>query len=309
MTEIKTAHNRRLAQWRMTWLIKHSTSHQLLWCIDSFVLRIPPLRQAPKRCGPFIMKSYLLILFLGLGTMSQGQSIENLQKRLSFLNNPATIKFDTTGLSKLPKLKFLCTSDIVVIEPNSTEKIVPSETKDSWRYFSVIDLNNDGLNDLIYSGPCNPYDETGIFINDGKNLQLVYDYPGAIISIEKYGSRTIINSLKEACCCDSDFDFTEIVINKGSSLVTTNRITYGQIPKTNFKNLEKIKIKGILRRTHKQDDADKKDQCSDRIIKGNHWLSVDKEADAIKLSQSGQWVQVLYKKNKDESIIGWIKSE
>ena len=44
----KTAHNRRLAQWRVTWLIEHSTSHQLLWCVDSFVLRNPPLRQAPK---------------------------------------------------------------------------------------------------------------------------------------------------------------------------------------------------------------------------------------------------------------------
>jgi hypothetical protein len=41
--------NRRLAQWRVSWLIEHSASHQLLWCIDSFVLRNPPLRQAPKR--------------------------------------------------------------------------------------------------------------------------------------------------------------------------------------------------------------------------------------------------------------------
>ncbi len=40
--------NRRLAQWRVTWLIEHSTSHQHLWCIDSFVLRNPPLRQAPN---------------------------------------------------------------------------------------------------------------------------------------------------------------------------------------------------------------------------------------------------------------------
>jgi hypothetical protein len=39
------AGNRRLAQWRVPWLIEHSTSHQLLWCIDSFVLRNPPLRQ------------------------------------------------------------------------------------------------------------------------------------------------------------------------------------------------------------------------------------------------------------------------
>jgi hypothetical protein len=41
--------NRRLAQWRIQWLIEHSASHQLLWGIDSFVLRNPPLRQAPKR--------------------------------------------------------------------------------------------------------------------------------------------------------------------------------------------------------------------------------------------------------------------
>ena len=44
-----TGGNRRLAQWRVTWLNEHSTSHQLLWCIDSFVLRNPPLRQAPNR--------------------------------------------------------------------------------------------------------------------------------------------------------------------------------------------------------------------------------------------------------------------
>ena len=45
------ATNRRLAQWQVMWLIEHSTSHKPLWCIDSFVLRNPPLRQAPNRCG------------------------------------------------------------------------------------------------------------------------------------------------------------------------------------------------------------------------------------------------------------------
>ncbi len=48
-TDRRPAVNRRLAQWRVTWLIEHSTSHQHLWCIDSFVLRNPPLRQAPNR--------------------------------------------------------------------------------------------------------------------------------------------------------------------------------------------------------------------------------------------------------------------
>ena len=55
-TERRTGANRRLAQWRVKWLIEHSTSHQLLWCIDSFLLRNPPLRQAPKRYAkPFSM--------------------------------------------------------------------------------------------------------------------------------------------------------------------------------------------------------------------------------------------------------------
>ncbi|MBK6610084.1 MAG: hypothetical protein IPI59_03730 [Sphingobacteriales bacterium] len=46
--EHRTA-NRRLAQWRVKWLIEHSTSHQLLWCIDSYVLRNPLLHIHAKR--------------------------------------------------------------------------------------------------------------------------------------------------------------------------------------------------------------------------------------------------------------------
>ena len=42
--------NMRLAQWRLQWLIEHSTSHQLLCWADSFVLRNPPERKARKRC-------------------------------------------------------------------------------------------------------------------------------------------------------------------------------------------------------------------------------------------------------------------
>jgi len=50
--EQRTA-NRRLAQWRVKWLIEHSTSHQLLWYIDSFVLRNLQRRCLPRRYKPF----------------------------------------------------------------------------------------------------------------------------------------------------------------------------------------------------------------------------------------------------------------
>jgi hypothetical protein len=41
--------NRLLAQWRVKWLTEHSTSHQLLWCIDSLVILNPLLRKAANR--------------------------------------------------------------------------------------------------------------------------------------------------------------------------------------------------------------------------------------------------------------------
>ncbi len=44
-----TGTNRRLAQWRVQWLIEHSTSHQILWYVDSLVLRNPLLRKAANR--------------------------------------------------------------------------------------------------------------------------------------------------------------------------------------------------------------------------------------------------------------------
>jgi hypothetical protein len=47
-TEARTD-NRRLAKKRVQWLIEHSTSYQILCWFDSFVLRNPLLRQAPKR--------------------------------------------------------------------------------------------------------------------------------------------------------------------------------------------------------------------------------------------------------------------
>ena len=45
----RPAYNRRLAQWLVQWLIEVSTSHQILWYVDSLVLRNQPLRQAPNR--------------------------------------------------------------------------------------------------------------------------------------------------------------------------------------------------------------------------------------------------------------------
>jgi hypothetical protein len=45
--------NSGFAKKRVQWLIEHSTSHQLLWYVDSFVLRNPLLRKAANRYRAF----------------------------------------------------------------------------------------------------------------------------------------------------------------------------------------------------------------------------------------------------------------
>jgi hypothetical protein len=48
-TDRTPAGNSGFAKKRVQWLIEHSTSHQILWFVDSFVLRNPLLRKAAKR--------------------------------------------------------------------------------------------------------------------------------------------------------------------------------------------------------------------------------------------------------------------
>ena len=45
----RPAGNSGFAKKRVQWLIKHSASHQILWYVDSLVLRNPLLRKAAKR--------------------------------------------------------------------------------------------------------------------------------------------------------------------------------------------------------------------------------------------------------------------
>ena len=47
--EEERRHNSGFAKKRVQWLIEHSTSHQILWYVDSLVLRNPLLRKAAKR--------------------------------------------------------------------------------------------------------------------------------------------------------------------------------------------------------------------------------------------------------------------
>ena len=56
--------NSGFAKKRVQWLIKHSTSHQILCYVDSLVLRNPLLRKATKRYTQFYCNLEVNFIFL-----------------------------------------------------------------------------------------------------------------------------------------------------------------------------------------------------------------------------------------------------
>jgi len=237
------------------------------------------------------MRYLLTILTIGITFPSHGQTLTDLHNRLKYLQSPPTFKHDTTGFSAMPKFDFFCDNE----NPNKSD------------YYHVVDLNNDGIKDLIYSGPCKPYGQTRIFFNTGKTFKKAHSYPGEIVSIEKKSSLTVINILKNACCCDYYSEFIQITIDSVSN-IRKNIIAFGADTKIKLNARPKIvKVVGVLRTTPELNDVTKKDSCRNQTLKGNHVTRIQKFTDIVQLNEDGSWWLVLYQQNQERSWIGWMK--
>jgi len=242
-----------------------------------------------------MLRRSLTILIFVTTLTSYGQTLQEIEKRLKLLENPPEFeefKYDTTGFSKLPSFKYSC----------------DDENENRWDYYHVVDLNRDGRKDLIYRGPCMPYSETGIFLNRGDSLDLIFSEAGNVISIEQKNDRTIIQVLKSPCCCDEFYANDEIVIHHDSH-VDLNHIIFKSNTKITLDKLKEIKVAGIVRSIDELDDKEKKHMCFDQMIKGNHVTEIKKPTAVIQLSQHAQWRLILYPEDKKISWIGWIKMD
>lgn len=237
------------------------------------------------------MRYILTILTFGLCYIcSYGQTLTDIEKRLRLIANRVELKYDTTGFSALPKLEYFCDQG----------------NKNKWDAYHVIDLNQDGLNDLIYCGPCKPYNQVGIFLNNGIKLNQVYHYPGDIIFIDNTPDRTTIHILNEACCCINYSSLVEVTIDN-SSAVTKNTIIYSGTTEIILdEKLEEITVTGTLRTSPEIDNSMRRDDCSDKLIRGNHLTRIVGRQKVIQLRQLGQWRLVLYAEDKENSLIGWV---
>lgn len=217
-----------------------------------------------------------------------GQSLKTIKERVQRLIANNEFKGDTTGLHRLPKFTLSCKID----------------DKNNWNNFLPIDLNNDGLLDLLFSGPCDPYDHTSIYINERNQLILIHESAGKVNSIEKSIDKTIINIRKEPCCCDSEYSNTEVTIDKNLGTLW-NTITYVKNTKMDDKPIELI-VSGVLRSSPVANDVEMKNECN-QLLKGNHLINISKPSRVIQLTRLGQWRLVLYPVTKTSSTIGWLQ--
>lgn len=244
----------------------------------------------------------ITLLLSGLLRVLHGQSLTEIEQKIRLIKTPQNITYDTTGFFQLPKFISECDDHFKAYD-------FPKD-KTKWAYYHVIDLNQDGLKDVIYSGPCLPYNQTSMFLNDGISLKRIFDYAGKVVAIKQSSHKSVITIFKESCCCDCNSDLVEVTVG-GDSRVEENWITFNGNTEIAFDQIERVKITGVLRTSPEVNDIEFEDNCTDRSFKGNHLTYIQKETNVIQLSKRGPWRLILYPdpENKTYSWLGWIMSK
>lgn len=233
------------------------------------------------------MKCVIRIVFLLTSLSLFSQDFSDIKTRIGLLKTTANFKVDSTGISKIPIPTYYCNTN---------------DTENNWH---VQDLNNDGLKDLIFSGTCQPYHQTAIFLNSKKGFQLVYDAPGKILSITSTTNGTEINSYNPSCCCEYYSNLIKVTINNTSAVKESTMSFHDKTTITASNKLYAKTVSGILRSTPVVDDITKKDPCTAEEKTGNRIGIVENES-AIVVNQEKNWLLVFIKQNGSYAV-GWIK--
>lgn len=235
------------------------------------------------------MNNWIIILFIGLNLNLYSQSDSALHKRIQLLVDSTTFNYDTTGVSSFS------------IVPHPCDDII------QWNSYHVMDLNSDGLKDLIFSGTCGLYTSTILYFNTGNELKLTFECSGKVVSAKTESNSSTLNILKEACCCDKYAELIELTVGNNFDVIQ-NSIYIHIDTKISIENtFEELEFKGIMRSTPIVDDIGKPDECNDGTVEGNKLIETTEKTNVIQLSSYGNWSLVLFKENSARYRMGWIE--
>lgn len=230
------------------------------------------------------------IIILTISNQSFAQENNIYEHLLGFITikKGQEFEFDNSELNQLNIPKFACEND-----PNF-----------SISNFHLEDLDGNGQKDLIYSGYCQPYEQTLIWLRQGERFKLIVDVAGKLLDI-KHEDGTRISISKAPCCCDHFGEFIAVLIDKKDNVVQ-HRVFQHEDITVSGSELRLTKVMGFLRSKPKVDDTLRTDECSGDTLIGNQILNIPVQSEVLQFNELGCWKLVLYPETENRLWIGWI---
>ncbi|MEW7280361.1 hypothetical protein ABW636_17355 [Aquimarina sp. 2201CG1-2-11] len=231
-------------------------------------------------------------LFLTLSGYAQNESLKS-QLRLLQIPSDYSFPLDSTGFSAIKNAKFYTKNgDIGIFDING-------------KNIHIVDLNRDGIKDIIYQDDRH-YQAIIVFLKKGNDFVEIWNGSGVLVDIT-YGEKNTIHVLTSAIGCFDMILLSELSIKKDNSIIE-NTVTLHSDTKISTINtvFEQKIISGILRSQPIIDDTKKKDSCTEDMKEGNQLQKIKSKEVTVIQNKNG-WLQVVLKE-KDNSIIGWIKA-
>ena len=239
-------------------------------------------------------KAFFFGICCMLLTLSICAQNSTLEIQLQLLQNPLEYNFplDSTGISEIKNTKFFAKSgntDVFDINSKNTH---------------VVDINNDDQKDIIYQDTRH-YPATVLLVRKGDDFVEIWNGTGTLVNI-KQGEQTTIYVLSSAIGCFDITMLSELIIKRDNTFIENTIALYSdtKIEKIN-KIFEQKVISGIVRTQPRIDNKEKTDSCTGDVKTGNQIRTIkNKEVTVIK--KQNEWLFIVLKE-KDHSIIGWIK--
>jgi hypothetical protein len=239
-------------------------------------------------------------LVCGWATAATGQPLgqEELVRRLQPLQVPRGHQVDSTDYySFLPVFK---------VGPKKLSRLFRPKVNCDFvepACYSPIDLDADGQLDVIYSGICDPYDRTFIFLyQKGKMIKLANEL-GQVVSVVQHPGGSVVDVFKQGCCCDYLNQQTSIVIDRQGNLAQ-HTIYFHRDTQVTIGEEKEIIANGPMR--WQPNRIPEQDLCSDEDTAATQY-PVLTNTKVVQLYREGPWALVACPQNAHEAWLGWVE--
>lgn len=172
--------------------------------------------------------------------------------------------------------------------------------------FHSADLDNDGDQDLIFNGPCTPYNHVIIYLNQKGKLNQVWDSPGEVIGIPQDEEGAEILVWNEGCCCEFYNSAHSIHFQKSAAKPIVESLMWHQDIEIEADFFTKsLMASGIFRTIPLIDDIPKKAVCDDEMLIGNQDFVLKSPTNAYQIAIQDGMQLIAVEVSPQSWKLGW----